>query len=42
MFSDVYAGQDPDEPLLMTNQNTKGTTATGKYKIVNYLGRCPF
>ena len=36
MFSDIYAGQDPDEPYIDDKPKYERDYKTGKYKIVNY------
>lgn len=36
MFSDVYAGQDPDEPYIDDKPKYERDYKTGRYKIVNY------
>ena len=36
MFSDIYAGQDPDEPYIDDKPKYERDYKTGRYKIVNY------
>jgi hypothetical protein len=36
MFSDAYAGQDPDEPYIDDKPKYERDYTTGKYKIVNF------
>ncbi|MBF12491.1 MAG: hypothetical protein CMC63_09980 [Flavobacteriaceae bacterium] len=36
MFSDVYAGQDPDEPYIDDKPKYERDYKTGQYKIVNF------
>ena len=36
MFSDVYAGQDPDRPYIDDKPKYERDYKTGKYKIVNF------
>ena len=36
MFSDVYAGQDPNQPYIDDKPKYERDYKTGKYKIVNY------
>ena len=36
MFSDIYAGQDPDEPYIDDKPKYERDYKTGRYKIVNF------